>query len=439
MPSYAIIDGDGWVDGIVTTECGFNPEDYNATNYVEIPGMEVERIKGSQLTMHHDGEKFCQIKDPKTIWKRIRGGFGGRFGVQVYKAHLEQRDESYPDISGVIIPEPLEVKHMHDPIFEKEFNPDLKICRATDGDVDIWVSAMVNSTLFTKEEAWTQAAGWLSDPNIWCIKTVWKGEIIQVETYHFSGETVEVGFTSHIGSSRPTWFWRQMAKPVFEAFYGHGFETLKTSIRKDRRDWAENLKKIYGAKELRETDKGIHLKYKIEATLALIGDWPERKTLGVDWRWKKQDIEVREATEGDLPALYSAIDADWGTNPRKELALKRINESWELDRGAILLGFKEDKIINARAYIERTEPTLNLSVFPLRSKTGVVEAIPPEVVADNIITIEGFNDWQKAVGYTVTSFILETNLFTPNVEQVLGRGWVIYSQNDKITDCRYTL
>ncbi len=430
MSNHVILDKDGWVDGIVMTECGFNPEDYHAEKHVELTGDEVHKIMESQLTMFHDGEKFCQIKNPKAIWKRIRvANFQGQSCADIVKSHIGQIDDAYPDIPGGLVIDGIkEVKKTHDPLFEKEFLPGLRISLATEDDLNIWEAEMIRSELFTEDEAWIKAANWLSNPDVWCIKTVWKNRVLQIETYHFEKDgSVSAGFTSHLDRGRSVWFWRQMAKPVFNALYSHGMEAIRTSIRKDRQDWVDHLKEAYGAEELKQTDVGIHLRYRIKDSLNLIGEWPVRRTLGSAWKWEKNGILVREAQQNDWPDIRKELNLSWGESPRKDFALRVLNDRYDLDNAQILLAFVDGKIIEGKTIREKE--------LTISSITQIKAYDKQDAYHDDAYV--GFLQWQKDVGYKESSFTVESAQVHEMVKPIwASRGWKLHTEKSGVTEYR---
>lgn len=427
MQGYITIK-DGWVQEIHSCELGINYDAHVATGDIPVADSEIiQKIKNSQFIMFYDGQQWCQAKDKKTIWKRVRfNNFAGRNASLAYIKLLGNLDPSFPDIpEGMIIENPTPVKKRFDTSFETEIKPGLNVALSTEEDVDLWEQSMVNSGLYTKEEAYGYAAQWLSDPYTWNVKVVWKNRILQLENYHFGGDnTVSNGFQTRIDRTRPAWFYKQMAKPLLKALYAEGIEIVMATIRKDRQDWADYLKEAYGSEQLKTTDKGIIFRTRIKDSLALIPEWPARRTLGADWKWEQDGILVREATDVDVSAISQAIEESWGDNPRKQLAIDNFEAQWNLDSAAILLVMENDKISEVRTFRERKDPTINLRTNILRTSKDT---------KINVSSI-GLSEWQKAVGYKTTSFIIETKLLEKMTW--LMEGWTIYSQNDQITEMR---
>jgi hypothetical protein len=431
MGSYALIK-DGWVSGVVTQEVGFDPKHYPCDRHIEIGHDEAQQLKIHHLTIFHDGDKFCQLKDHKIIWKRLRSlGMPSQTCNRALKQH---QDLNYSELSGIDISLPSPAKKRFEPDFDKEFLPGLRICSCDENDIDLLESQMVNSGLYTTDEAWFLASQWIDDSMNWAVKTVWKDRILQIEIFHFNidASTVGGGFTAHIDRTRPFWFWRQMSKPVLECLYGHGFESIMSSVRKDKVNWIDFLKVAYGHEQLREAQDGFILRLKIKDALQRIGDWPARKTMGT-WKWEKGGVMVREATESDFPAIKQAMDVSWGDSSRKALALTMLEDRWTLDKAALLLAFLDGEIIDGRTYRERNDPTINVFTSLFRWK---------EDKTSYETALEGYIEWQKAVGYKESSFVIESSLHENNKkyeDNITSKGWKKHSQRDGLTEWRRTL
>lgn len=431
MQGYITLDGNGWIESISTCETGLNYDAHIEAGDIPVADPRlIQKLINFQPIIFYNGTQFCQVKNPKDIWKRIRAsnihGVAASIDYHKYTTNL---DPSLPDIPpGIIIDEPLAVKKSFDSPFDFEFKPGLRICQSTEDDADIWETAMISSQLYTKEQAWEVATRCLSDPLTWNTKVVWNDKILQLENYHFQlGSTVVWnGFQARIDRTRPSWFYRQIAKPLLQALYREGIETVMATIRSDRQDWADYLKEAYGSEQLKATDKGIIFRTRIKDSLALIPEWPARRTMGIDWKWEKNGVLVREATENDFPAIYQAIDESWGDDPRKQLVISLFEDRWALDAAAILLTIVDGKILEARMFRERKEKTLSL-------RTVLLKTIIDEKTD---LSFVGMLEWEKAVGYTDTSYILESKLYEGVKDKWRKDDWTIFSQNEDITEMR---
>lgn len=324
------------------------------------------------------------------------------------------------------------------PTFEMEFKPGLRLCLSDEHDLDVWVNEMVASRLYSEESARDNASRWIKNPLKWAIKTMWKNKIIQLEAFHFFTRLKPVlwgGLAVHVDRVRPHWFWKVISRPVLSSIYNHGFRTIKTHVRSNAPVYAKFLQQAYGYQLIKETDRGFLMSMEIEDAITRIEDWPKRRTLGPDWKWEKDGILVREATEADFPAIYKAIEDSWGDNPRKELALSRTEDLWKLDCATIILGFKDGKILNARAYREREQLNVNLAVFPVKLWTRAGRPQSPDFRNIDV----AFDIWQLGVGYKTGSAIIETKLYSPHAEIWHETGWHLHAQNDSITELRQDL
>ena len=422
----------GWVFEVYIDEMGLDYDARVASGQIPVGNSElIRKLIYFQPIMFYDGVQFCQVKNPKDIWRRLRSSnITGIVASLDYQKYISNLDSNFPDIpSGTIIGESATTKKRFEDSFEFEFRPGLKICQSTEADADIWESSMIASQLYTKEEAWKLAIQWLSDPLTWNTKVVWNDKILQLENYHFQlGSTVVWnGFQTRTDRTRPSWFYKQMAKPLLQALYREGIETVMASIRSDRQDWADYLKEAYGSEQLKVTDKGIIFRTRVKDSLALIPEWPARRTLGPGWKWEQDGILIREATDADVPTISKAIDDSWGTNPRKQLAIDNFEAQWNLDSASILLILENGEITEARTFRERKDPTINLRNNLLRTSKDT------KINVSNV----GILEWQKGVGYKTTSFIIETKLVGKMTW--LTEGWTVYSQNDEITEMRRSI
>ncbi len=425
----------GWVSEIQTDETGLEYDARVASGDVPVARQDVIRkLMSCQAIMFWDGKQFCQVKNPRDIWKRIRlNNFHGIAASRGYQRCIDALDPNFPDIpaEAVIEMPPLEGKS-REPSFETEFKPGLKVTLSTEDDLGIWESSMIGSGLYSKDEAWQVGSEWLTDTMTWPVKVTWKDKPLQIEMFHLgAGNSVYGGFAAHIDRTRPGWFWKQMSLPVLRALYAEGYENIISQIRIDKPDYANFLVETYGHEILKKTDKAINLRLNIKEAIKNMGDWPARRTLGIDWKWEEGDVLVREATEDDLPGISAAIEESWGDNPRKQLAVYNFDVYWNLDSAAILLTFENGVITEVRTFRERKDPSINLRANLVRTITGKPKLFDLSLIA--------CAEWEKAVGYKTTSFILETKLFDKVKDVWSKRGWTVYSQNADITECRMSI
>jgi hypothetical protein len=430
MVGYVTINN-GWVSEINVGVAG-----YSGQIPVDSPDM-IQKLIHSAPIMFWDGKQFCQVKNPKDIWKRIRlNNIHGMFAINEHQKLVDSLDDSFQDVpAGTVMETPSPLGKAFKPSFECEIKPGLKVGLSSEEDIDLWESQMVKSGLYTADEAWKSASLWFSDHMVWPIKTTWKDKIIQLELYVLNrgSNNVTAGFNDHIDRVRPLWFWKQIALPTFKCLYGYGFENITSQVRIDKPNYVKFLTEAYGHEVLRTDDKYFYMRLNIKDAIKSTGDWPARKTMGANWKWEKDGILVREATEADFPALKKAMETSWGKSTRKALAFTMLDDRWNLDMAAILVALVNNEIVDGVTFRERQEPTISsfTSLFRKEESKKVFNT-----------TFEGFKEWQRGVGYKEMSFMLETALHESNPkfeENVKSRGWKTYSKDRGITEWRLTL
>jgi len=310
------------------------------------------------------------------------------------------------ELSQIPLSPSIVVTKTYPPIFAVELQPGLVYREAIENDLDVWEKQIIQSGLYEKEDAWIQAATWLSDPLIWCITTIWRDEIIQIECYHFDKDKdtkVWGGFASHIDRTRPHWFWTKMSKILFKAFAELGIERMDTKILVKYPDYIEFLKKTYGAIELdRGLDtKNIPLRYYIQECLKVIPEWPEKRTLP-NWSWSRNSITVREGNiESDYSTVLNFIHSSWGDNSRKNVVLTNFDKWLNLDKANLLLAYKDNNLVDARLYRHREGDLC-----------GSFLLVPLDTIDPTLLRIGriGFLSWVKEIGYKKLSFRIEERL-----------------------------
>ena len=224
MKNIILIDQNGWADGVIYTECDFRETDHPNHKCIEVKDELATEIAHNGPIIWHDGSSFRRITDKKRIWRRLREQ--GLVGSSCSELHQELVEKGsggkiIGELSQIPLSPSIVVTKTYPPIFAVELQPGLVYREAIENDLDVWEKQIIQSGLYEKEDAWIQAATWLSDPLIWCITTIWRDEIIQIECYHFDKDKdtkVWGGFASHIDRTRPHWFWTKMSKILFKAF-----------------------------------------------------------------------------------------------------------------------------------------------------------------------------------------------------------------------------
>jgi hypothetical protein len=93
----------------------------------------------------------------------------------------------------------------------------------------------------------------------------------------------------------------------------------------------------------------VNLGYAIDKSIAMATGWPERRSMGAAWRWKRGEVVVREAVPGEYDACRAVIATAWGEgHPRGALSL-RVFEDWtELDAATVLICEIAGKLTDVR-------------------------------------------------------------------------------------------
>lgn len=415
MAEIALIDENGWVTGRVLTECNHEVKPYSAARSVTLtPGD--PRIPKASLAIFHDGTKFCQVKDPRKIWKRLRAsGFSGEFCRSALDNHRSEIHERFIEApQTAIIGSPRPVCRIFNPRFLGEVKNHVQVGISSEDQLDVWENELNLSGLYPDQENWIRAAEWLSDPNTWPIVATWKDEILQVERYKITpgNPTVYCGFTTHIDKERPHWLWQQLARPVFKSLQYVGIGQIESRIRADRPDWAESLRNSYGA-DLIEGQPGEStlLRYPIKTSLQFMPEWPYKRTTA-DWSWTDGSITVREGSESDFADIKQWAKETKGVWSSKDKLPKMLEKWIEIDNATVLLAIKDGAILDI--WLVRPRGS---------TLSGVVSlGFNPESPLDLIRP--GMHKWQKDHGYDKSSFFIKKSLKDmPVVKGLLGKGW----------------
>jgi len=173
---------------------------------------------------------------------------------------------------------------------------------------------------------------------------VWRGRILQYETYHVPGTlkaTVGVGLALRSGHERPSWFWRECQRPIWEMLLSAGHTMMIAHLlATDREDFIQGLKDRWAVDEVgrQEGGKIILLRYDIPASLKRCVGWPERRTAGAAWAWTRGSVLVREVLETEYPACRARIVEAWGMgHPRAALSLRVFDDGAELDMATVII------------------------------------------------------------------------------------------------------
>ncbi len=421
MKNIALIDQNGWVDGVIRTECEFRETDHPNHKCVEIGDDIVVEIAHSGPIIWHDGSSFRLITDGKRIWQRLREqGFIGSNCREFYQRLVENKSSGkiLGEVGSAPLSKPAPIIKIYPPIFTGELQPGLVYRPATEDDLGIFEQQMIKSGLYEKEKAWIQAAEWLSDPLTWSIITAWKNEIIQVEFYHFSNKedkySVWGGFASHVDRGRPHQFWSKFAIILFDAFDQIGIERMNTGIRTDIPEYIDFFKKRYGATELHRSEGAIAtpLRYNIKDVVKNIDRCiTTRKTLP-SWEWKKGDVTVKEGTELDQELVKNWLLKSGSTYTPSNLHFDVLDKWWSLDQATLLLAFKKNELYDAWIIREREKELSGVYSFGFDTAEKLDEIR------------EGMFDWQVKVGYINSSFFVgKAHTEDDTVKKLEAIGW----------------
>jgi len=192
----------------------------------------------------------------------------------------------------------------------------------------------------TLQECWNMAHDWWRDPTVWAMALDWRGQVLQYEMFHFDDKrnTARGGFVTHVSRERPAWFWRECAKPVFQALQGYGYTKMSGHVRSDRKDWADSLTETYGAENLGLLNGFWTLRYDLDRMIAQATGWRVPETAGAGWEATDRASGLLEASPAEMvPALERMREA-WHGRPRGVYAERMLRERLELDAGTLLLG-----------------------------------------------------------------------------------------------------
>jgi hypothetical protein len=231
-------------------------------------------------------------------------------------------------------------------------------------------------------------------PDTWQTVLEFEGEPLQMELILHEGDQATISLTMHLTRERPHAFWREAEAPVIRALRKAGILRLRSFTRKDRPDWIQSLKDNYGAVEVAQLAKTVHMEFPLDTMEARFTGFPVQKLLG--FNQTVGALTVREAAASELPALDALLDAHWGTDPRNALTRRMLREWVLLDRGTVLLGEVAGTIRFARIIRPRRGTVCAIAVLN-RYAAGT-----PAQAAFSLALLA----WCRAAGYTrATGFV----------------------------------
>jgi hypothetical protein len=196
--------------------------------------------------------------------------------------------------------------------------------------------------------------------------------------------------------------------------YDRGFTYVQSAVAKNLTLWAGVLREHYKAQITDLHPQNKHLKVQIPVDMTIFSGFPERKTLGPDWKIEYGNLIVREGTEEDLKKLKRVTPMLFRQLPGQALAAKIMDEFYYLDRGTLLIGEVNGKIRHARIVRHRREGMAAVSYLTPLWKGQEHRAF-----------IWAAAKWVSEAGYsTVTSFVPETEWDSPAFQSFLRHGHI---------------
>ena len=431
MKTFVLIGKDNFIEALInTTSADIDLQNHpSAIDIIEIDPDLGKIIRDYSLVIYWTGSEFKRITDPKRIWKRItKHGMSGDTAENLYK------EISSADLSAIkeeenvrgTLSETVPIIKTVPPIFNlnpKPDSPDLKYRLSTEDDIPVWLEKMKESGEYSVDDSERLILRWLYDSKTWPISTIYKNEIIQIELFTFdtgrNALSVYGGFGSHVDRSRPYWFWSCVAKNLYRALDKVGYEKIYADVLPQYPSYVAFLMKQYGAKEIvnsTNSDK-IHLIFNVEKALGLLPDWPERMTLGKDWKWEKGSIITRELLEDEIPLIHNYIETVWKDSGRKPLLYQTIDKRYNLDNGTLLGVFENGQLISPHIFVNRFN-NLGLTLSGVSRKDNI-----PMNTLIKIFT--GLCSWAKAKEFKTITNIIEKKLYDRNKKLYDALGYTV--------------
>lgn len=288
---------------------------------------------------------------------------------------------------------------------------DLVIRRISPGEVAAVVGLITQDGMHTPANATKILEQFLSDPLVWPLIWEWRGKPIQFEAISLGpDDSSYIGYLVHFKRAHPQWFWGACEAPVRQWLEERGYTTMRSLMRKNRAHRVRRVQKVYNVKQTGELGDFLQLEW------ALIGDqlpqWPERRTAGAKWFADYKNISFREMAAADLPSVKAEIRRSFAERNLKngDEAADLLEERWELERAAVLLGYVNEKLVFVRAAREREPGQAAISLL-----TPVIAG--EDARAASYIALE----WLKALGYTsAVSFVPAAQYRSSRMKQYMA-------------------
>lgn len=414
---HAQLDAEGWVVGTRLTE---GPRPPQQDTHVPMTDEEHAAAQAGLLGLRHGADGFELAQDDRIAWQVAR--LRGHDAPEVI-AHLVRTRDARPAFQR-----DLSVPVDHPPAIHAEGHPagaaypipELVLEPMTTAHLDAAAGIAVASGLLPaacaaecgcqppEAHAWIQLAQRIDHEHCWPLVWSFRGQPLQYEIINLNAARTSAIFslTYHATRERPSWFHRELERPVFEALERLGVMRLESRTRSDRPDWIQSLQDNYGATELGTANGMARLLFPLD--LRRFTGWPARVALGHDVTVGR--IRQWEATADDLPALRAWIQEAMPVD-RRPIALRMVDEWWHLDRATILLGARDGELRYARALRYRKEGNVaSANLGPLYDDPELED-------------LGGaLKSWCRRAGYaTLTTFVPKRLLAHPKMQAKLGR------------------
>lgn len=306
-----------------------------------------------------------------------------------------------------------------------EIRPGLVVRFMLEREVDDLAKLMLASGAWdgmTLQECWTLAHTWWSSSNVWALALDWAehgelpGRVLQYEMIHFDDKrsTARAGFMTHVSRERPSWFWRECSKRLFEQLMYLGYTRLSSQVRPDRKDYADSLTEGYGAENLGLINGFWSLRYDLATMVASAPGWRAPETARTGWT-PEPGISVREGYgDADIEAALTRVREAWYGRPRGVYADEMLRERLALDAGTLLLGYVGDELRTVWVMRWKAEGVVNWAV-----------ATPWDPSAENGKLYREATRWCASAGFTTIQVYLTGSQWdhVAMATQRLRMGW----------------
>ncbi|HJR01832.1 MAG TPA: hypothetical protein VKA83_09385 [Methylomirabilota bacterium] len=418
-------DGSGWTTGWVLREGPTVPVGVPDEHPVDLKTWDDVRLGRTYAVQ----EGMLRVPhDDRAVWKRARQlGESGDDAARRCRLIDAVRAE-YPDAGVPANATPYGGLPL--PSMTYPGVPGLELLPFDGDDLDVLVPVMMASGLVAatcpptcgvcrppEAHGWLQAARRLGNGNAWQTRLAFNGVPLQHEIIvREDGGIATFSLTVHHSRERPSWFWREAERPVFEHLLNANVRHLQSDTRADRPDWIASLTANYGARVIgtaRPDLEGQPMVTRLDFPLDLgvFQGWPLRKRLGFDQ--STGAVRTWEATEADLPAveqlIRETVPPDLG---QRATALRMVQEWWHLDRATLLLGAQDGTLRYARMLRHRRPGVASLAtVGGLFDEPGMLQSS------------RHVGAWAFRAGYTtLSSFVKQQLVDHPKMQAAFARG-----------------